>query len=298
MSRQVNYRIYPSLLDKFQSFLDSDVLVEEGWNKDKDGNYRLGPDEMSDRQEQELLDSVNRVPHAPIEAADKGTCFNEIVDCLIGNHACEREDMTITREPDLYEVCDRFCSEKNCDYRWNRRRQRCFEAYKAAVSGRATASAITATLHGFEFTYNVNLCREAAAYFRGSVPQHFCRAVLETRYGGVELYGYADYVKGPAVYDLKTTSQYAFGKFERSWQKHVYPYCLVESGEMDRVDAFEYTVYVLGKGKVITGRQYREVYTYRPEASLELLRNHTEHFVEWLEDHRDRITDKKIFNQE
>ena len=67
---------------------------------------------------------------------------------------------------------------------------------------------------------------------------------------------------------------------------------------MPSVSSIEYTVLVLGKGKVITGKMYNEVYTYRPEASLELLRNHTEHFIEWLEDNRSKITDRKIFNLE
>lgn len=257
---ELRYRIYPSLLDKFQSLLDYDVMAEESWNKDADGGYKLTPDEMADRQEKELLDYVNRVPHPPIEAADKGTCFNEIVDCLLAHHPCTREDMTIRSSEDKLSI--------------------------------------TATLNGFSFSYGTQMCRDAARYFAGAVSQHFCRAVLPTKYGDVELYGYADYIVADRVYDLKTTSQYSFGKFERSWQKHVYPYCLVASGEMPSVSSFEYTVLVLGKGKLITGKMYNEVYTYRPEASLELLRNHTEHFIEWLEDNRDKITDKKIFNLE
>ena len=67
------YRIYPSILDKFQSYLDVDQTVEEFWNLDGDGEYKETADEMSDRLERELLDAVNRVPREPMEAADKGT---------------------------------------------------------------------------------------------------------------------------------------------------------------------------------------------------------------------------------
>ena len=74
----VRYRIYPSLLDKFQSLLDVEQTVEEFWNLDSEGEYKETADEMSDRLDRELLDAVNRVPHDPIEAADKGTCFNEV----------------------------------------------------------------------------------------------------------------------------------------------------------------------------------------------------------------------------
>lgn len=279
---EVRYSIYPSLLDKFQSLLDYDVMAEESWNKDADGGYKLTPDEMADRQERELLDYVNRVPHPPIEAADKGTCFNEIVDCLLAHTPCTREDMSIKSVPLMHRegAMDNFGKPLY------------YEEYPTGKK------AILATLNGFEFLFDVDLCKGTAAYFKGAVSQHFCRAVLPTRYGDVELYGYADYIVADRVYDLKTTSQYSFGKFERSWQKHVYPYCLVASGEMPSVSSFEYTVLVLGKGKVITGKMYNEVYTYRPEASLELLRNHTEHFIEWLEDNRSKITDKKIFNLE
>lgn len=292
------YRIYPSLLEKFQQLLDCDVMVEESWNKDSDGNYRLTPDEMADRQEKELLDYVNRVPHPPIEAADKGTCLNEIVDCIVENRKSGRPDISIIRMLDMYDVCDRFCRQSDCDYKWTKERYACIKAYKAALAHKARTIGLLATLNGFEFPFDIGLCRDTARYFAGAVAQHFCQAILPTRYGDVELYGYADYIVGDRVYDLKTTSQYSFGKFERSWQKHVYPYCLVASGEMDAVSSFEYTVLVLGKGSLITGRMYNEVYTYRPEASLELLRNHTEHFIEWLEAHRDKITDKKIFNVE
>ena len=47
----IRYKIYPSLLDKFQSFLDTDIAVEEWWNLDSEGEYRETADEMSDRLE-------------------------------------------------------------------------------------------------------------------------------------------------------------------------------------------------------------------------------------------------------
>ena len=62
----IRYKIYPSLLDKFQSFLDTDIAVEEWWNLDSEGEYRETADEMSDRLEKELLDAVNRVEREPI----------------------------------------------------------------------------------------------------------------------------------------------------------------------------------------------------------------------------------------
>lgn len=296
----IKYRVYPSLLDKFQSLLDSDIEAESFWNIDSDtGEMKKTPDEIAAANEQALIDCINRVPHEPIEAADKGTCFNEIVDCLVENRESSREDISIERIPDLYEVCDLFCRRPNCDYRWKPDNQDCIRAYASAVSNRSKAVGLRATLNGFEFRFDIGLCREAAAYFKGAIPQHFCIAVMHTAYGDVELYGYADEIIRDKVYDIKTTSSYQFGKFERAWQKCVYPWCLVESGEIPEVSSFEYTVFVLGKPTqktpLITGKMYREEYTYDHEASGKMLRSFLERFIEWLEAHREQITDTKIF---
>lgn len=297
----IRYRIYPSLLDKFQSYLDSDIEAESFWNIDSEtGEMEKTPDEIAAANEQALLDTINRVPHGPIEAADKGTCFNEIVDCLVENRGSSREDISIERIPDLYEVCDLFCRRPNCDYRWKPDNQDCIRAYASAVSNRSKTVGLRATLNGFEFRFDIGLCREAAAYFKDAVPQHFCKGVITTAYGDVELYGYADEIVRDKVYDIKTTSAYQFGKFERAWQKDVYPYCLVASGEMTTVSEFEYTVFQLTKpsarNPVIGAKMYAEAYTYDHTESEKRLRSFLERFIEWLEANRERITDEKIFN--
>ena len=262
----IRYKISPSLLDKFQSFLDADQAVEEWWNIDSEGEYKETADEMSDRLERELLDAVNRVPREPIEAADKGTCFNEVIDCLVAGRKCEYEGMDIH-------------SEKG-----------------------AEIPVIVANLNGFEFRFDMQTCMKVAGYFKGAISQHLCSAVLPTRYGDVELYGYADEIMGDMVFDIKTTGRYEFGKFGKGWQRHVYPYCLVASGEVQSVTAFEYTAVLLKGGTsrtpVISGEMYPEVYTYNHAESERMLRNVCERFIEWLEAHREQITDKKIFAEE
>lgn len=302
MSR-ICYRVYPSLLDKFQSYLDSDIEAESFWNIDSEtGEMKKSPDEITAANEQALLDAINRVPHEPIEAADKGTCFNEIVDCLVEHRESSRKEVSISRIPDLYDVCDRFCGKRNCDYKWNPKIQECISAYENASRNKVKTAGILATLNGFEFRFDIGLCREAAAYFKDAVPQHLCKAVISTAYGDVELYGYADEIVRDKVFDIKTTSSYQFGKFERAWQKFVYPWCLVESGEMHEVSSFEYTVFVLSKptskSPFITGKMYREEYTYDHEQAGIQLRSILERFIEWLEAHREEITDRKIFGGE
>jgi uncharacterized protein YlaI len=280
---QPSYRIYPSLLQKFQSLLDVELEVNDFWNIDSDGNYKKTADELSDKYEAELLAMVNRESREPIEAASQGTAFNEIVDCLIENRGSSNESivirsvwydpsckMVIGGDPD--DIKDKTGLEK----------------------------VIEASLDGFTFYFNTQFCKEASSYFKGSIPQYLCSAILPTQYGDVELYGYIDELRQDKVYDIKTTSNYQYGKFENGWQKDVYPYCLVASGDCDEITEFEYTVFLLKKLKdqPITGTMYRECYSYNHERTRQRLTQMCERFIEWLEAHRDQIKDRKIFGGE
>lgn len=278
------YRIYPSVLDKFQKFLDSDLVAEEFWNKDSEGDYKLSPEEMSVQLEQELLDCINRVPHEPSEAADKGTAFNEVIDCIIEHHPCEREDMEIRTDMET-EVGGPCKQEPNSgEARYD------ITAYPF----------IGVKYNGWDFHFSVVLCRDMAHYFIGCIPQYTCSAILPTIYGDVELYGHVDYINTNKIHDLKTTKNYTFGNYEKYWQRHLYPYCLIESGEMEEVTEFEFTVVKWRelKNQPISGEMFKEVYTYSHDASSKALRAICEAFIEWLEANRHRITDKKIFAED
>ena len=274
------YRIYPSVLDKFQKFFDSDLVAEEFWNKDSEGDYKLSPEEMSVQLEQELLDCINRVPHEPSEAADKGTAFNEVIDCIIEHHPCEREDMEIKTGM----MTDDVISTN-------------YGGVQFKVVGYPS---IDVKFNGFEFRFDAHLCKDVAQYFIGCIPQYTCSAILPTIYGNVELYGHVDYINTNKIHDLKTTKNYTFGNYEKYWQRHLYPYCLIESGEMEEVTEFEFTVVKWRelKNKPISGDIFKEVYTCSHEASTKALRGICEAFIEWLEANRHRITDKKIFGGE
>ena len=89
-------------------------------------------EEYEAMQRQELIDRINRVPFES-EAADRGTAFNEVVDCLILGRNTEREDMEIVslKEEGIIRV----------QFRNN------------------------------VFDYPISLCREFAEYFKGAVPQ-------------------------------------------------------------------------------------------------------------------------------
>ncbi len=257
------------MLDKFQKYLDSDIEEQSFWNIDREsGECKRSADEIADTHASELLDLINRAHREPIEAADKGTAFNEIVDCIIEHRKSNKEGLTI-------------------------------ETVRFDMN---IPSVIRAKINGFVFDFCSNLCKDAAAYFQGSVCQHYCSSTIETSYGIVELYGYADEVKYDKVFDIKTTGYYEFGKFERTWQKHVYPYCLVNQGEVTHVSEFEYTVFELKGGSsrnpIIDGKMYKECYSYNHEYSTRQLQSILEQFIGWIECRRDLITDKKIFNGE
>ncbi|MEG1008001.1 MAG: HNH endonuclease [Bacteroides sp.] len=270
---QPKYKFYPSLLDKFEQYLRADEQVESFWNIDNEtGEYKKTHDEIEAELKQSLLDSINRVPFES-EAADKGTAFNEIVDCYIHKRKhvpTERNNFTIIGDEETNAV----------------------QAYFPA----------TALAPERNFLFDRNWCIEVSEYFKGAVSQLFVSATIPTRYGDVELYGFIDELLRDVVYDIKTTSKYEFGKYAHGWQRHVYPYCLIASGQMENVKAFEYTAFALKGGTsrtpLISGTPYPEYYTYNHEQTVKCLTAHCERFIEFVEANRALITDKKIFGKE
>ena len=271
IERKPDYRIYPSLLDNFQDLHDYERLAEEDWNRDSEtGEYKLSPDEMYLKIESELIDTINRCPKSANEAADKGTAFNEIVDCLIEHRKSSRKD----------------CKIYSC---FNR-------------GGLNAIKVIRAEINGFVFDFDINLCKEAAEFFVGSLPQYCAESTMRTAYGDVEIYGFTDEWVGNRMYDIKTTGRYSFGKFERKWQRHAYPWCAIDSGMATEIESFTYWVVEWAyqrKGDPLKAKSItQETYTYDHQDTEIKLREHVERFIEWLEARRSYITDKKIFGGE
>ena len=276
MNQQPKYRIYPSLLDKFQDLLDYETVAEERWNlvsnaakkrgefADREvGDYKLTPDEMYAKIECELINTINRCPKEPSEAADKGTAFNEIVDCLIENRRSSNPEVDI-------QTVERTPGHK----------------------------VIRARINSFVFDFDIDFCRRVAADFAGSLTQFCVDALMPTSFGPVNLYGFIDEWVGSEITDIKTTSSYEWGKFERKWQRHLYPWAVVESGQATEITQFTY--YALEwsnrKGEPLIARgPYRETYSYDHAQSGQLLCDHIEQFITWLEFRKAYITDRRIF---
>lgn len=259
METKPRYRIYPSLLDSFQDYLDAEILWDQFYGSSEEPEKSVA--EFEEKQYQELLDRINRVPFTS-EAASRGTCLNEIVD-LINGATDAREDVAVK---------------------------------SLKLDG---AQLIAAAQGRFMFFFDAGFCKELAARYKGAVQQAFLSAILPTAYGPVELYGYADEILRDMIFDIKTTSRYDFGKYERHWQRHVYPYCAIETGAMERVTGFEYTAVKLSGGTtrtpLLTGDIIPEFYAYDHGQSRQLLQGICERFIEFLEANRPRITDFKIF---
>ena len=256
----VKYRFSPTVLDKYFAYLHADEEFESPFNVDSEGCYKRSLEEISDELEQKLLDTINHVKGEPTEAMDAGTCLGEVVDRLVLNQKDGREDV-------------KLWSDEGC---------------------------VHAQMDDFSFEFSKELCLTLRNYFMGCVPQYHTEAILNTAYGDVALHGYIDYVDMDRIIDLKTTSKYEFGKYADYNQRLVYPYCMVKSGDMDKVHEFEFLAVQWRKrvGQPWEGAINKEVYTIKMDALETELRSRVERFVEWADLHRDQITYKPFLGLE
>ncbi len=202
----IRYMFYATLLDAYQGYLDSDKTWEKYWGHSE--NPPHSPEEFHQMQYQSLIDRINRVPFES-EAMDKGTAFNEVIDCLV--NGCNSERMELSR---VYDE-------------------------------KGELQSVKALFNGHEFLFPIKLCKEFAEYYKGALTQQYLEAELPTMYGKVKLYGYPDYIMPFSIHDLKTTKTYAMGNYKHHWQHVVYPYAMRKNG--CDVRDFEYNVAEIGK---------------------------------------------------
>lgn len=78
------YQIYPSLLNAWQGYVDSDADYERYWGGSETPPQT--PEEYRAERRQALIDHINRRPFES-EAADRGTALNFLTDRLTGHEA-------------------------------------------------------------------------------------------------------------------------------------------------------------------------------------------------------------------
>lgn len=285
MSQQPKYRFYPTLLDSFQSYVDSDSIWDKYYGNSETPSISM--EEFHDQKRQDLLDSINRVEHEPSEAASKGTCLNEIVDRIVIGKSPTDSKVAVKTVKDL-ETC--IAAIK---HRGESQSQEGYVIQAKDLLELVRQPFIYARVDGFEFYFDINFCKEVAQYFKGSLCQYRTSAVLPTSKGNVELYGYIDYLREKSIFDLKTTKSYIFGNYAKYNQRHVYPYCMETSGMMAEVRDFEFTAYQLSGGNsrspLITGKQNKEVYTYSRNQSVEILTDNCERLIDFVTDNIEKI---------
>ncbi len=207
-----NYKIYATLIDAFNDYLNSDDVWLRYWGHSETPPHTM--EEFHDMQFNDLINRINRLPFKS-EAASKGTAFNELVDCLIEYRKTDMMDVEVVR------------------------------------NGFNQPIAFNVTLDGYFFTFPYEQVKEFADYYKGAVTQYLCKAPIETKNGIVELYGYIDELLPNSVHDIKTTNSYTFPKFKEHIQHIAYPYCLNASGEAS-VSKFEYNILCWKDGQTYT----------------------------------------------
>ena len=188
--KKVKYQFYATLLDAFQGYINSSEIWNDYWGMSNDPSKT--EEQFEQEQFQSLINRINRVPMLweDSEAADKGTAFNEAVDCLIAGRKSE----------------------------------------KMILKSNQDSNIITADYNKRTFIFSLPLVQEFAQYYQGAISNVFTEGILTTKYGDVSLYGYIDELDPLSVHDIKTTGKYKAGKFRNNWQHIVYPFCLNQQG--------------------------------------------------------------------
>lgn len=176
------FKFYATLLDAFQSYIDRAELYQKYYGFAE--NPACSETEWDLKMERELIDKINRLPFES-GPADKGTAFNEVVDCSIEKRKSEK-----------------YIFKLNAD-----------------------VTEVTASNDKYNHVFPIEICKEFADYFRDALTQQRVSGIIETCYGYVEVYGVIDELMPLSIHDIKTTSKYESFKYKNNWQHIVYPFC-------------------------------------------------------------------------
>lgn len=290
--KQPSYFFSPTLLDQFCNLCESDAIYEKYYGRSETPEFTA--EEFHETKYRELIDRINNVRTPTTESQAKGTCLNEIVDCIIKKKPCSNNEVfikTIRTQEDFFEV---VLSREKPETEEETEKIKKQASELLAKIGKAF---IYARLDDFEFFFDVDFCKDIAKYFENCICQFYTAATLETNKGVVELHGYLDYFRMKTIFDLKTCKSYTFGNYAHYNQRFAYPYCMIKSGMMTEVQQVEFTAYKLMGGNsrfpLITGEQNKEVYTYDFEESVKILKQTCESFIDFLENNNENIDRSK-----
>ncbi len=290
--KQPSYFFSPTLLDQYCNLCNSDAIWEKYYGYSETPQYTT--EEFHETKYQELINRINNVKTPTTEVQAKGTCLNEIVDCIIKKKATPSGGVfikTIRCLEDYLEIA--FAKAKvETDEEKDRITMRAQE-----MLARIGKAFIYSSLGEFEFFFDVDFCKSIAEYYHNCICQFYTAANLETSRGVVELHGYLDYFRMKSIMDLKTCKSYSFGNYAHYNQRFAYPYCMIKSGMMTEVQDVEFTAYKLIGGNsrnlLISGEQNREVYTFDWKQSVEILTQNCEGFIDFISNNIENIDRSK-----
>lgn len=221
------YRISPSLLNSFSGWLNCSETYAKYWGNSE--APAMSEEEYEEKCKAELLAYINREPQPRNEAADRGTCLNEIVDRLIG------------AEPSSVADCDKL------DGYYLARRN----GFEFKFDSRLVEEVACAMRNGIpQFHLSNTYLPEGCDY-------------------AIELHGFSDYIFPSQIWDLKTTGKYESEKYANNWQRHVYPVIAADSGAVLTCERFGFYVAECYETKsgLTTGRTWVETYDVNLEQS-------------------------------
>lgn len=287
--KQPSYFFSPTLLDQFCNLCNSDAIWEKYYGKSETPQYTT--EEFHEMKYQELIDRINNVKTPTTESQAKGTCFNEIIDCIIKKKAEPSNGVfikTIRSMEDFLEIA--FAKAKP----ETEEEQKKIAQQSQELLSKIGKAFIYASLEDFEFFFDIDFCKSVAEYFHDCICQFYTSANLELSNGIiVELHGFLDYFRKKSILDLKTCKNYTFGDYAHYNQRFAYPYCMITSGMMAEVQDVEFTAYRLTGGNsrnlLISGVQNREVYTFDMKQCVEILRQNCESFIDFINNNIENI---------
>lgn len=290
--KQPSYFFSPTLLDQFCNLCESDSIYEKYYGNSE--NPQLTAEDFHEQKYQELLDRINGVKSPTTEAQAKGTCLNEIVDCIIKRKACPSGGVFIKTIRCLDDYSEILLSLAKPMLKQD---EEAIIKQARETLARIGKAFIYARLEDFEFFFDIDFCKSIADYYSNCICQFYTSANLETSKGIVELHGYLDYFRRKNIFDLKTCKNYSFGNYDKYNQRHAYPYCMITSGMMTEVQDVEFTAYKLVGGNsrnpLIVGEQNREVYTFDYKQSVEILTSNCERFIDFINNNIENIDRSK-----
>lgn len=118
-----------------------------------------------------------------------------------------------------------------------------------------------------------------------SVKEYFTQGQIVVDNHIVELYGYVDNIREDVIWDCKYVQKYDLAKYFSSMQRLIYPYCIEQQG--GQVSQFEF---LATNGEEI----FSEVYNWKPERDVPMLKNTLSDFIKFINENRSFITDRKL----